>query len=145
MPPNQVWCATCFTPSTLPACLTCAMGRISVSEYLPVVIRRSAPAMSMPEVNAASTPCSRPYSRKATTIDSIVRIVRGLRRHSAAQTSGKYFISCGPQRNDNRLACGAHCREQAADQPDQDRPDQAAHQQVRRDGEAEGDLREVLA
>ncbi len=57
-----------------------------------VVHKRWLPVSPRPALIPWLIPCSRPNSRKATTIDSIVRMVRVFLRHRPAQMSMKYFM-----------------------------------------------------
>ena len=54
-------------------------------------------------LNAEFTPCNMPNRRKATTIDSKVRIVRSFLRQRPAQMSGKYFMPPSPRRRPTGL------------------------------------------
>src|SRR5690242_3863319 len=73
------------------ACSAC--GRVSMKESFELVCRRSAPAALLPALaKLVRTPSSMPNSRNAVRIDTSVRMVRVLRRHSAAQIRCRYFM-----------------------------------------------------
>jgi hypothetical protein len=69
-------------------------GNACCMDIFEVTTSRPAPATLLPAVKATRTESSSPNNRKAATMDTRVRMVRVLRRNSAAQIRWKYFMSC---------------------------------------------------
>src|SRR5574337_1475037 len=103
MPPNQLAKAALLTPGTRSICACRLKGNCTVKLSLDTVTRRSTPTTVLPaSANAVRTESSIPNSRKAASTDNMVRMVRVLRRVSAAQTRWKYFMAMPCS---NRVLC----------------------------------------
>src|SRR5689334_3469689 len=73
------------------ACSDC--GKVSMKDSFEPVCSRLAPAALLPTLaKLVRTPSSMPNSRNAVRIDTSVRMVRVLRRNSAAQIRCRYFM-----------------------------------------------------
>src|SRR5581483_964155 len=155
---------------------SCGSSRIGsglVKDTRACTIMIGAERLIEPPLNRKFAAWPTPSSRNAAISASRVKMVRALRRHSVAQSSGRYFIAPSlswfpppargegvgggavspasrinlprPQRRRHRLPGGADRREQAAHRADDAGPDHAADQQLGADAELEHHLAEVLA